>query len=531
MIKSVIKHDGSIEAFDPDKLNKWSIWASKDLGESVNWSHVVIKAVSSLPEVVTSEQLQFALIKVCLDMSTWSYSCLAGKLYSTIMCKQIFGSSKMPTLKEVHTRLQDAGIMATMGFTDEEYERLNDAIDHDRDLTYPQYALELIRSKYQLKHEVTGKEYETPQFACMRVAMEVGRYAGQWVTDKVAFTIRFYDHISQRRINIPTPYWTNSGTRLRGFASCCLITAGDSAGSLDAGKLIAGKMTQQSAGIGTHWMTRSINSPVRNGAVKHLGKLPCYQALSSVMGEFKQAGRGGAGTMYYSAMDPEVVDIQALKNPLTPLAKQNRALDYAMIYNQFFLDKVRNDEEVNLYSYDDAPALYHSQFSKNPNDYAAEYKRLEMLGVKPRKVMRAQDILAGALTESFETGRHYSFNATAVNAHTPLLEPIVQSNLCLTGDTMVKVRVDGKVTDISLKELVDSPNEFEILSHNIDKGTDEFKPVTAKAMTARNAKLMKITDPETGFSIRCTPDHKVYTTNRGYVEAKNLVSTDILKVM
>ena len=169
-----------------------------------------------------------------------------------------------------------------------------------------------MREKYALKNVITGQEYESPQFSAMRVAMEVGAYARPHIDDVVSFVCKFYDYVSKRKINIPTPYWSNSGTKLRGFASCCIFESGDSADSLDAGKIIAGKMTQSSAGIGGHIVTRSIKDSVRNGTIGHLGKLPCYNAIAHVMKEFTQQGRGGAATIYYSVYDPEVIDLQSL---------------------------------------------------------------------------------------------------------------------------------------------------------------------------------------------------------------------------
>ena len=40
---------------------------------------------------------------------------------------------------------------------------------------------------------------------------------------------------------------------------------------------------------------------------------------------------------------------------------------------------------------------------------------------------------------------------------------------------------------------------------------------------------MRITD-ENGNSIVCTPDHRIYTKNRGYVEAQNILENDELLV-
>ena len=61
-------------------------------------------------------------------------------------------------------------------------------------------------------------------------------------------------------------------------------------------------------------------------------------------------------------------------------------------------------------------------------------------------------------------------------------------------------------------------------------GNKEYKKITKAAMTAKKAKLMRITDSETGKSITCTPDHKVYTSNRGYVKAAELLPDDKLVI-
>lgn len=430
MIEKVIKRNGKIEDFSPDKMNRWAKWSIKEINNGlVDWSEIVIEVMKQLDTVVTSRELQEKLINVCLEKETWSYSLVAGKLYATLMQKDIHGR-KIPTLKEKHQQMINAGLMIDLGYSDDEYDKLEQIINHDIDLTYPHYTLIIMREKYALKNVITNKEYETPQFSIMRVAMDVGRYARPYVDDVVEFVTDFYNAISKRKINIPTPYWVNCGTSLRGFASCCVFESGDSAESLDAGKLIAGKMTQSSAGIGGHIVTRSINDSVRGGKISHLGKLPCYNAVAHVMKEFTQQGRGGAATMYFSAFDPEIKDLQALKNPMTPLNKQNRMMDYGIIYNDYFVNAVKNDEMIALYSYKQAPHLYWSQFSKDENAYLRELAMIKNAEIEPKEYIRAQDVLANTLTEAFETGRSYEFNATNVNKHTPFKQPIKSSNLC-----------------------------------------------------------------------------------------------------
>lgn len=104
------------------------------------------------------------------------------------------------------------------------------------------------------------------------------------------------------------------------------------------------------------------------------------------------------------------------------------------------------------------------------------------------------------------------------------------TNPCVTGDTMVTImRKDGSVHDVRMDSL-QNERDISILSRNIKKGTTEFKKVLAWAETRPKAKVMRITDDSTGKSVVCTPDHKIFTRNRGYVEAKDLVETDVLVI-
>ena len=72
--------------------------------------------------------------------------------------------------------------------------------------------------------------------------------------------------------------------------------------------------------------------------------------------------------------------------------------------------------------------------------------------------------------------------------------------------------------------------QIEVLSYNTETNQQEWKPITAFAETSPKAKVMKITDEESGKSIVVTPEHKVFTKNRGYVMAKDLTETDELVI-
>ena len=426
MIEKVIKRDGRVEDFVARKLNGWGEWSCKNLGSTVDWSGVVLHVVNVLPKTTTSKAIQEAAIRYCLDKRTWEYNLMAGRLYATLMLKEIHGG-KYPTVKEVHEQLQEVGIMRVLDYSDEEYAQVEKIINHSLNLKSAHYSLFQTRTKYSLQDRVGGKEYETPQFVFMRMAMALSEKEPK--ETRMKDVAKFYEHFSKKRINAPTPYLVNLGTHLNAFASCNVYTTDDTWRSLAAGDHIAYVMTASSAGIGSHIKTRSVGDKIRGGIIKHQGKLPYYRALVGAINANLQSGRGGAATQHYTAFDPEVEVIQKLKNPMTPSSKQVRGLDYSFGSNKFFARLVAKDEDVCLFSYADAPELYEAQYDKDDTKFEELYYEF-VNSDKPRTVMKARTVALGALQEAFDTGRHYLHFTDTMNKHTPFKEKIYSSNLC-----------------------------------------------------------------------------------------------------
>ena len=170
----------------------------------------------------------------------------------------------------------------------------------------------------------------------------------------------------------------------------------------------------------------------------------------------------------------------------------------------------------------------------------------------PRKTVGAQELFLDLLKERAETGRIYIMNIDHCNSHSSFLDKVSMSNLCVSGDTKIKTRVvtyidngDGtndvrygsvnETTMIGLEQFIKAGLLFnwqrvEVLSYDIETNQQKWKSITAFAETSPKTKVMKITDEETGKSIVVTPEHKVFTKNRGYVMAKDLVETDELVI-
>lgn len=147
-------------------------------------------------------------------------------------------------------------------------------------------------------------------------------------------------------------------------------------------------------------------------------------------------------------------------------------------------------------------------------------------------------IWAKVIQRRSEFGFPYIMFKDNTNKNTPYKElglEITASNLCVAPWTEVDVKVDGveKTIPIIMLDCLFQHKLFktlEVKSYNIETSEIEYKKVLNSTMTASKAKVMKITDENTGKSITCTPDHKVYTSNRGYVMAKELTSDDQLVI-
>lgn len=227
----------------------------------------------------------------------------------------------------------------------------------------------------------------------------------------------------------------------------------------------------------------------------------------------------GALAIYFSWWHLDVDGILSLKSNGGTDENRARGLMYAMKVNRIFVEAVNNNEDIYLFDPKETPDLigvYGEEFEK------AYYYYIEKTNIRKKKI-NARDLWEKAMKERSETGNIYLYHEENVNEVSLLKRYIGSSNLCLAGDTNVQ-------TKKGIKELKDIEIGDKVKSFNTITKKNEFKTVIDSAMTSPKSKVMKITDEDTGFSITCTEDHKVWTENRGYIEAKKLVITDVLRI-
>lgn len=428
MLKEIIKRDGTTEPFMPNKVNSWSIWASEQLGSRVDWSSVVMAAMAQFKDKATSQELQKTLIKICVQKKSWPYSLMAGRLYAAITRKEIYGNITPPTIKEVHGRLFMNGLMKKLSYSDSEYAEIEKFINHDRDFEYAYPQILQLRKKYAVRNRTTKQEFESPQFVFMRMAMALAEKSP--AEERLSLIVNWYNNFSLNRINAPSPNYVNLGTKLAGFASCCVYKVDDNLESLAAGDHIAYRMTAMSAGIGNLISTRSLDDPIRGGAISHRGKLPYYRAMAYATLANMQAGRGGACTSYYSAYDPENTTLVMLQNPKSTEDKKIREIHFGVLFNRLFTKKVAKNEDVFVFTEYSAPDLWKLMFSDDQDGFEKLYQSYEEDPLFEKKYINARDFAVMARQQAFECGTHYEAWIDEINRHTPFLDPVYSSNLC-----------------------------------------------------------------------------------------------------
>ena len=498
MITKITKRNGEVVDFDVNKLLKWSEWAGV---VGCDWFAIASEAYKKLPENPTTVELQDAMIKACLDVEDTPHLMMAGRLLIGHVYKELFGGHEnIPSLKTMYKNMVSKGLWEEMGYSDEELDALSSVINHKKDLRSPHSVVNQIVTKYAISNVEGGKPLETPQFVWMRMALGLCKEEKE---DRVQKVTEYYQDFSNGKINAPTPNIKNLGTLGRGYASCCVFKSNDSAKSLAAGDHIAYTMTCASAGIGGYIETRSKGEGVRNNTIKHSGKLPYYRTLEAAVHANLQAGRGGACTVYYNCLDPEVETLLRLRHPTTVAKNRIGGIDFAFSFHPYLAEKAAKGQKWMLVSYKACPELHEAMY-RNDDSFYEIYDNYEKSKGK-KKFVDARPLAIEFLRMEEETGRKYEMNIREMNRHTPFKETIYSSNLCVAPETEV-------LTDRGYIPI----NELEGQKVNVWNG-EEWSNVDV-IKTGENQKLVKVIT-SAGQTLECTEYHKWYVQ----VDYRNVV--------
>jgi len=451
----VVKRNGTIQPLNLEKMHVMVEQACEGLA-GVSASQVEIQSGIQFYDGISTAEIQEILIKSAsdlIDLDHPNYQYVAARLLLFSVKKSLYGRiHETPMLKDHVIKCVDKGIYdeeILSLYDDEEFDKLQDIIDHERDYLFTYAGLRQIVDKYLVQDRSSGALYETPQFMYLLISATIfSKYPKEVRLDYVK---KYYDAISRHKINIPTPIMAGVRTPLRQYASCVLVDIDDTLDSIFTSDMAIGRYVAQRAGIGINaGRIRGINAKIRGGEVQHTGVVPFLKKFESTVRCCTQNGiRGGSATVHFPIWHQEIRDIIVLKNNKGTEDNRVRKLDYSIQISKLFYERFIQNKEITLFSPHDVPGLYDSFGTELFDELYTRYESDESI---PKTSVGAQELILELLKERAETGRLYIMNIDHCNSHSSFLDKVEMSNLCqeITLPTKPLQHIDDEHGEIAL---------------------------------------------------------------------------------
>ena len=515
LVTQVVKRHGKLEPIDLEKVHRMVEAACKDVS-GVSESAVEMNSGLQFYDGITSTEIQSILIKSAADLislETPNYQYVAARLLLFQVRKSVFNTkwkdSKIyPALKDIVTRNINYNVYddkLITYYSDEEWDKLDSYMKHDRDMMFTYAGLRQVVDKYLVQDRSSGLLYESPQYMYMLIAAVLFK---EYPKDKrLSYVKRYYDAVSSFKINIPTPIMAGLRTPLRQFASCVLVDSGDSLDSIFSSDMAIGRYVAQRAGIGINaGRIRGLGSKIRGGEVQHTGVIPFLKKFESTVRCCTQNGvRGGSATVHFPIWHQEIEDILVLKNNKGTEDNRVRKLDYSIQLSKLFYERFLKNEDITLFSPHEVPGLYEAFGTDSFDEMYEKYERAHSV---PKTKINAQTLFMSLLKERAETGRIYIMNIDHCNTHSSFNvdeAKINMSNLCqeITLPTEPLHTFDDKNGEIALcilsainvgqltSDFKDLPELCDLAVRALDEVIDyqEYPVVAAKLSTENRRSL------------------------------------------
>jgi len=507
----IIKRDGHKELLNISKVQKMTEAACEGL-TGVSSSEVEMNSGLQFTDGMTTNEIQEILIKSANDLISLeapNYQYVAARLLLYSLQKHVFGKF---TPTDAHTPLRfvvarniERGVYDRLileKYNDDEWNKLDSYIKHNRDLNFTYAGLRQIIDKYLVQDRSSGAVFETPQYMYMMIAATL--FADYPKDTRLKYIKRYYNAVSEFKINIPTPVMAGVRTPMRQFASCVLVDVNDTLPSIFSSDMAIGRYIAQRAGIGINASRiRGINAKIRGGEVAHTGVIPFLKKFEATVRCCTQNGvRGGSATVHFPIWHQEIKDILVLKNNKGTEDNRVRRLDYSIQLSKLFYERFLNNEDITLFSPHDVPGLYEAFGTPEFDELYTSYERKRSI---PKKTISAQELFGDLLKERAETGRIYIMNIDHANSHSSFVDKVSMSNLCqeitlpttpiehIDGDGEIALCILSAINVGLVKELSELEELCELAVRALDEIIDYQKyPVKAAEISTKARRSLGI---------------------------------------
>lgn len=543
------KRNGSKEKKDINKIKRVLMWACSGV-DNVSVSSIEAQANLKIYDGMKTKDVQQCLVDAAHDLILLeheNYDLPAGRLAIYDIRKTVYGGINVDRLYDIIKRNVAIGVYdkeLLSLYTEEQWDVIDSYIDHNRDFIIRYAGAYEFKRKYLLTNKKTKKPYETPQIAYAIIAAiskapYVKFYGLETVKEAYDQLSGVYaekaDDIKYPDISIPTPVLGGCRSVNKQLASCVVIECGDSLDSITATSTAMVKYASKRAGLGVGMFNlRADKQPVADGTTETCGPIPFTQYLTGGMAVSQGGIRKGSVTYTHNILHKDSMSLLVLKNNKGTEETRVRHADHAFKCNAFILRKMLKDEEIVLFSPEEVPDLFMAM-DNNQELFAELYEKYS------NDTSLATDKVSGGelrdlfLLERSSTNRIYVDFMDNINNQSTFdtsVFAIRMSNLCVSGDTHLEVFYDDQHMTMTVKDVelyVSSGCEISVKSYNHSEKKVEYKRIINAALTGVNRKVVKVVDNNTGLSLVCTPDHKIYVNNlSSYVEAKDICDNDKL---
>lgn len=442
---NVAKRNGTKESLN---LEKWQLQIAKVCNGTadISQSMIELRASPHFYDGITTREIDEITLRAIVDLidvesnpdvGHTNYQYVAGRQRLSMLRKDVYGSYNPPSLYEIVKKNVSVGLYTPElleWYSEDEWNKMNDFIDHDKDEEYSYAAIEQMIEKYLVRNRATKEVYETPQVRYMVAAATV--FHMEEASKRLKFVKEYYNAASDGLFTLATPVLAGLGTPTKQFSSCVLIRSDDDLDSIFASGEMMAKYASKRAGIGLEiGRLRPLGSPIRGGEIMHTGMIPF---LKKWFGDLRSCSQGGirnaSATVFYPIWHHQFDDLIVLKNNQGTEETRVRHMDYGVVLSSFFWKRFKNKQDITFFDPNEVPDLYEA-FYKDTKKFEELYVKYEKRKDLRKKTMSAEEVFKGGiLKERTDTGRIYLVfidNVMNQGPFDPEYHTIYQSNLCV----------------------------------------------------------------------------------------------------
>lgn len=427
----VVKRDGTTEGVHVEKIMKRIRALCYGLNESfIDVESVTRRVVTGLYPGVTTAELDNLAAEVCATMTTkhYDYETLAARLAISNLHKKT--KSKFSEVMEdlyqyVHPRTGRHSPLIgekVIEIIRKNADRLDNAIDYQRDYNYNYFGFRTLERSYLLK--LQNEVYERPQHMVMRVSVGIHM-------EDIDGAIETYNLMSEKWFTHASPTLFNSGTPKPQLSSCFLLTMkGDSIeGIYDTLKQCA-VISKNAGGVGLNvHCIRSLGTYIAGTNGESNGIIPMLRVFNNTARYVDQGGnkRPGAFAVYLEPWHPDVLQFVDLRKNTGAEEIRARDLFLALWIPDLFMRRVEQNADWTFMDPHECPGLEDCW----GEEFEALYTKYESEG-RGRRTARAQEVWYSIIQNQIETGNPFMLYKDACNrkSNQQNLGTIKCSNLC-----------------------------------------------------------------------------------------------------